>query len=1339
MIYKASSLSPNLNEIDILSTSRNPFQAQVNTLGTSVKAYSINILSGDGATTILNQPSQALGQEIRNKEQLSLNLTVDSSGNSVTFKEEGKKGLSTTAQCEENQSLQNGKDYQWNIRMYENHSPRTADEDPTTLVCSGFTVGSTTSVIWVDLSNISKESDKQVVKDQLKYDRWIEISASSKNDGMMAITLPNEDNLAYPTTWPYRERRQINWVYTDLGWNKDIIKIELTESFTYNYTNGKTFTLYNVSDQHTLNNFYVEPNDDIELGNYISLNNNDSIKRKIIGYGQETGEIRLQEGFATVPQNGDTYKLWTKDLTSSSNDFSQKAYHSSAERKVGGAAITNPNFKIMTSYWNSEADHQIFVQPNINIKSDALNPPQIVWENGVRLNIMQEISTLGQYVAGKKTDITFNKLDNTQWLLKKRCKIASQSTGDIQQIIVPQTDYTVYTDFMDSIPNAVLYARQAPTLGIKYKDYRELDLENIPYISIDQSVPAPWRDVAFLGTWDSVNNVEIKYYHYYLYSIDNYNNETLIAESDDIYDSSLEWNFKGFETNNFYKVRITIHDKYGKAYSEEDTFYIEYAVYSSVVPLANSLICDEQAIKLEVVSPVYVISTDKGTEKTITSNDVYLSNNSKYYYADTTSGRVLNYTQVADANNTPIQIPEVFSFFTRFRFPYITSNNKVGFFNNIAGTDLKTLMEVAHASYTQFYLNQVDTVLYNELYSTLYTRQDNQALSDAIPLYPDGISIVLYSDEATPIKDSAGKIVYYTLSSYTMSSTKIVVEEKIDTPVTSFDHYVYYDKVTKDEIGSSASLNNGQLDRRSIYLSIFSDENSADEYKKLLSYNKETGELVIESSLKSDSYNNLNYKAYTLKSANNYIPLPSSTSGEISLGGDVYTVKVGGLDLLLVDEENKIIRKNPNMLKMQVFKNGSTEPLSCFNGGKSTSYDIQSMLSNITIPDKFGFALQYKYTDSNKTTLKYMLVEKFKEEPDYMDQNMIYILTKDIVFAPFGKEAKTYYVGQYKYTVNADGSADWILQVDTEYLYLDESGDYKDEEGKAIDVVIDKDLTEGETIGSQTYTSISTNQYDTTLANAVNATSENKIFTTLEYNEKLATAYENYSPYLFMTFLTTENSQEEYTENGELVRIQIDSYSGNTLTLAESLNYSETIYGYRVYQQNSITKRFTEIQNIESDLTQKGIVSKTSYVYLSVMNGATILIDKKKILTYTTDKKLTIEGGVSILLSDSDLDSLTYTAYNYISNTYTELGKTGDGKIIASDPTGGTISGPVKYRWGPKSGSGKEESDYIWMPDSQAVKQTNMAQIAQRWFDFNLTVDNSKEVPVNCSIVLVTE
>mgnify|MGYP004618769087 CR=1 FL=1 len=60
--------------------------------------------------------------------------------------------------------------------------------------------------------------------------------------------------------------------------------------------------------------------------------------------------------------------------------------------------------------------------------------------------------------------------------------------------------------------------------------------------------------------------------------------------------------------------------------------------------------------------------------------------------------------------------------------------------------------------------------------------------------------------------------------------------------------------------------------------------------------------------------------------------------------------------------------------------------------------------------------------------------------------------------------------------------------------------------------------------GSKTYTSIATNEYDTTLANAINAISGNKVFTTLEYNEKLANAYNEYSPYLFITFLTAENS-----------------------------------------------------------------------------------------------------------------------------------------------------------------------------------------------------------------------
>jgi hypothetical protein len=36
--------------------------------------------------------------------------------------------------------------------------------------------------------------------------------------------------------------------------------------------------------------------------------------------------------------------------------------------------------------------------------------------------------------------------------------------------IAPQTDYKVYTDFMDSMPFNIFYARTAPKMEIEYRD-----------------------------------------------------------------------------------------------------------------------------------------------------------------------------------------------------------------------------------------------------------------------------------------------------------------------------------------------------------------------------------------------------------------------------------------------------------------------------------------------------------------------------------------------------------------------------------------------------------------------------------------------------------------------------------------------------------------------------------------------------------------------------------------------------------------------------------------------------------------------------------------------------
>jgi len=133
----------------------------------------------------------------------------------------------------------------------------------------------------------------------------------------------------------YIERRKIDWVTKELGYNKNIIKIETTESFSFNYIDKTSFKIYQCSDEHTLKSFFVDPNSNINISNYIvifdtavnakaahdagyvpSLSeiSGDSDPeddttphnatgliykpRKIIGYSSDTGEIRLGESYS---------------------------------------------------------------------------------------------------------------------------------------------------------------------------------------------------------------------------------------------------------------------------------------------------------------------------------------------------------------------------------------------------------------------------------------------------------------------------------------------------------------------------------------------------------------------------------------------------------------------------------------------------------------------------------------------------------------------------------------------------------------------------------------------------------------------------------------------------------------------------------------------------------------------------------------------------------------------------------------------------------------------------------------------------------------------------------
>lgn len=736
MLYKSSQLFPNLTEIDV--TENNTLSAQVNTTGTTVKACRVKVITGDGNDVLYDSdkgydstnPPPNLKIPVINKGTVKFDLTKDI--------------------CAANKII-NGKDYQWNIRTYE--AKRGSATQPQTMVCQGFLVGSTKSVIW---TFYVKDS---AVNNALQYGKYVEIKGyqTDGTSNFMPLPDPNTEQLVIPTEKTFKERKKIYWVENELGWNKNYTKLEFEDLFTYSYKDGTTFDVYQCDDQHTLTSFFVNPNDDLERARWVeiyksngqSINGSTPVKYKIIGYGEETGEIRLQETLPEVPQNGWTYKLYKKD---SVKETYEEISVPSPNNILGGSPLASG--KIISNRNSSEGvTAQYFIQPNINIGSDKFNPAEIVFDKtGARIDLYEKTSTT--VVPRRTTDITFDKLDNTQWLIEVKDGIIEQGIVPI----APKTPYTAYTDFMDSMPNAIFYARTKPELTIYYnnlnnkitdtlyitpnseietainnnktvyielfnkdgvsisdknrivsydntigyvKCYKAFDLfyeDNVEFylykVYIYDTVTntyteltpienakasnyasttigtQPWRDVHFKTDWVSSENVQVKYYIYTLY--DSLGNQ--VAQSEDMYDSLLEWSFRGLQTSddkerpNKYTIQILVVDQYGDEFIQKSDFYIWYQIDKNVAPLATTFDCNEGAISLYANAPIYVAPTERDNKKKVSEENLVL-------FGDDSPSKVimkigkdecLNYDRMI-VEGRPITFPPDFVFITRFQ------------------------------------------------------------------------------------------------------------------------------------------------------------------------------------------------------------------------------------------------------------------------------------------------------------------------------------------------------------------------------------------------------------------------------------------------------------------------------------------------------------------------------------------------------------------------------------------------------------------------------------------------------------------------------------------------
>ena len=731
-IYKPSNFYPNLEEIDL--DENNTFSCQINTSGNSVKAYQLKFLTEDNVE-VAKKDAVDLTSYVKNKAFLNIDNI-----NSTNYSE-----------------LTNGNNYKWTIRVYDASLNSTAQPD--TLICSGFLVGSTENVIWT--TNNKK----------IEAERWIEFKTTSSQ--MMPL-LETETDLTLPTG-TYTERHKIDWVTTDLGNDKNITKIETDEPFTYNYINNTTFSLYQCSDQHGYNNVFVDPNDEIEVGMGIDIFNgsssiNSNNVSKIIGYSADTGEIRVQEPFKSIPVNGYTYRLYKKN----DSGLWQQISFTEPSNLIGGAAITDSSFKVMTNYYSSGTKN-LFIQPNINIKSDATNPNEIVFNNGVRVDIIQNIGSKGK-------DITFNKLDNTQWIVT-----IPSSTSAFP--VIPKTKYKIYSDFMDSMPENIFYAKKSPIIQMQYKNY---NITEEKYIDISE-IPTeykPFRDIGFRTLWISEQNVLVKNYQYLLYDV----NMNLISESDIIYDNELEWYFRGLDTSrnenipNQYFIRIIIEDEFGKIYEKQNTFYIFYNINETVTPLVVNLNCNQTSFDIEFTTPIYVETSDALGKKTVEVGNVDFRNG----YLNIPLNNVANYSKVIAEEELYVDIPEEFSYITCFQL-----SKDLIYSIPSSGDNSILLLQIGHK-------NNLNTIDYYSLklgsFEKLYFYEQDGTIT--VKENPNQFKLQLFKNgETEPLQCFEGEN-YYDLSEQ-VEGKDLIKSSKINFALQDNSENIYEKVSTLPSIGES--------------------------------------------------------------------------------------------------------------------------------------------------------------------------------------------------------------------------------------------------------------------------------------------------------------------------------------------------------------------------------------------------------------------------------------------------------------------------------------------------------------------------------------------------------
>ena len=147
--------------------------------------------------------------------------------------------------------------------------------------------------------------------------------------------------------------------------------------------------------------------------------------------------------------------------------------------------------------------------------------------------------------------------------------------------------YQIYSDFIETTPDYIVYARQIPTVSIS----------NVP-------TTLTLKYHTFQGVYTQSENVPIVYHQFDLYVKNEDNSITLLNTSGKVYSANLSYKYDGFRSGNTYYIKMTIENDMG-VISETETysFNVSYDIIEYLQQPSATFDNNQNAIDISWAAP----------------------------------------------------------------------------------------------------------------------------------------------------------------------------------------------------------------------------------------------------------------------------------------------------------------------------------------------------------------------------------------------------------------------------------------------------------------------------------------------------------------------------------------------------------------------------------------------------------------------------------------------------------------------------------------------------------------------------------------------------------------